>query len=657
MNEKNHYRLDIEGLRALAVMLVLIFHFKLVPFGKAGFLGVDIFFVISGYLITLVIVRQFETDRFSLLDFYLRRVRRLAPALFVTLALSLLFGALILLPHELIELSRQTLWSQLYVANIYYWRTINYFGLHADSVYLLHTWSLGVEEQFYLFYPLVLFFLHRFWRKWLWSAITVMFIVSLFLNVALVGMKREAVFYLLPTRAWELLAGALVFRVSQSWRRIPVVNNLLGFAGLATILIAVGSFGPDTQFPGYFAMLPVAGSAALILSGQHSSGIVTRLLSQKLVVYIGAISYALYLVHWPVNVFAQQVLQEGYSFHWRLAMFGLSLSIASLIFHFVEQPIRQRHVVASARTLVKSYAFGLVTTIVLYFIVQNTGGLPQRFDDRVVTLAAYAEDKSPSLSECEFGRDLSAQKDRLPVCAIGIPNQPPSWLIFGDSHAWAGFSAFDQWLRLRGESGVMSYRHGCPPINGVNVFGDNGLCRAFNDTVLQFAQGQSSIDRIVLVSSWMQSSEGRLTARPDQMLLPEDSDKLFRERFAETVSIFATLGKKVFIWEPVPGAKRSVPQALAERARSGKSADLEFSLEEYRAIFSNFFAALSASRTQVTGSFSPSALLCSTDRCLVDIEGAPLYFDNAHISKSSSRWWIEALEKGAPRNTAGEPPD
>ena len=199
------YRPDIDGLRAVAVLLVLVFHFSLIPTVNAGFLGVDIFFVISGFLITTILAEQFANSEFRLSGFYVNRIRRLAPALFVVLILSLLAGWFLLFPGELIDLARQILWSQLYLANIFYWRNINYFGLQAHDVFLLHTWSLAVEEQFYLLFPGFLLLVFRFAKRFLWGTVALIGLISFGLNIVFVSWKPEAAFYLLPTRAWEML--------------------------------------------------------------------------------------------------------------------------------------------------------------------------------------------------------------------------------------------------------------------------------------------------------------------------------------------------------------------------------------------------------------------------------------------------------------------
>jgi peptidoglycan/LPS O-acetylase OafA/YrhL len=261
------YRADIDGMRAIAVMLVLIFHFSLVPAAKAGFLGVDVFFVISGFLITTIIKRQLDIGIFGIVAFYVNRIRRLAPALFVVLLLTMSAGAFWLFPNELIELSKQALVSQFYVANFYYWRSISYFGLSTHDVFLLHTWSLAVEEQFYLIYPVCILLLDRHLKKYFWAAIVLGFLVSFGLNIILVSQKPEATFYLLPTRAWELLTGALVSLVAGKYARSKCIDEMVGLLGAGLVIISVACYRNDFYFPGFYALLPTMGTACLLLSG------------------------------------------------------------------------------------------------------------------------------------------------------------------------------------------------------------------------------------------------------------------------------------------------------------------------------------------------------------------------------------------------------
>jgi peptidoglycan/LPS O-acetylase OafA/YrhL len=635
------YRPDIDGLRAIAVLLVVVFHFNLIPGGKSGFIGVDVFFVISGFLITAIITKQLDAGTFSFTSFYLHRIRRLAPALFAVLVLVMLAGLLVLFPSELVELSKQVLASQLYVANVYYWKTINYFGLRADNVFLLHTWSLALEEQFYLVYPLCVFLLHRYLRRQLWTALALGFVASFALNLWMVEAKPEATFYLLPTRAWELLAGSLAFYVSTHYSRSSTVDELLGIGGIGLVTVGVVTFYEGVRFPGTFALLPTLGAAFLIVSGSVHRTTVSRMLSVPPAVYIGRISYALYLVHWPVNVFAKQIFEDGYTTSLRTIMFLFSIMLSMAIFHLVENPVRSGQFLSSRAGIAKSYFAGLAVTLVLVWSAVFSHGLPQRFPEDAIRLASFVKDKTDDMPECEFqGKPLV---DEGQFCRIGAKGIKPDWLVVGDSHAWAAHAAFDKWLADQGKAGLFMFRNSCPPISGVHVFQDKGLCHAFNSAVAAFLEHSSSIRNVLLVSTWRQAIEGRLSTRSDLRLPRDESLRLFEAKFAESVQRFHQQGKRIYVWEPVPGARRGVPASLAKAAMKASPSNIEIPREEYFSEFDFFFRSLESGRPFIAQSFSPSAALCGSGRCKVEVNGNPLYFDNAHVTKSSAGFWASML--------------
>jgi peptidoglycan/LPS O-acetylase OafA/YrhL len=632
------YRADIDGLRAVAVLLVLLFHFSLVPAITAGFLGVDIFFVISGFLITGILRRQLDSGSLDLTTFYINRVRRLAPALSVTLIGVLITGLVWLFPKELIELTKQIFVSQFYVANIYFWRNVDYFDLTAHSVYLLHTWSLGVEEQFYLCYPLFVILLNRYLKRYFWHAMFIAFVVSFGVNVYSVEWKPWATFYLLPTRAWQLLLGAMVIPLAQCWRRQPLIDQLIALIGVALIVVSVTFYRKDIPVPGCYALLPTVGAACLLLSGTNYATYVARLLSQRPVVYMGAISYPLYLVHWPIAVFSGLLIPD-HSKGLNIIMFGLSIVTAAVIYRFVEYPIRAKRWLSGRSKLFLGYGAGLAVTVSFLAVTFATDGLPQRFPSDVVRLAAYADDRPPPLTECENAVGI---KSGLQQCRLGATGIVPTWLVYGDSHAWAAHSAFDQWLKSRGEAGLFAFMHACIPINGVHTFGDNDACFRFNRSVNGITESSPNLKNIVLVSIWLEAAGG-LSTSTKVILSKAESLKLFESYFLSTIEHLNELGRRVYIWEPVPGAKSDVPRGLARAALSGKPEELEYSLAEYHSMYRFFFQMLAANRSRFYATFSPSQFLCGSGDCRVEIDGRPLYADNNHMSNSTATIWSKVL--------------
>lgn len=638
-----NYRPDIDGIRAIAVLLVLVFHFDLFSIGKAGFVGVDIFFVISGFLITSIVKKQLDSGAFSFGSFYIKRLRRLMPALGAVLFLTMIVGALILLPADFEALTTQILATQLYFSNIYYWQHINYFGLQAESTFLLHTWSLAVEEQFYLAFPAALFIIYRYAKKFFWEVIFLALIVSFVLNVAYVADKPEATFFLMPTRAWELLAGSFIVILIEPFSGKKVIKEILGVMGIFLILCSLVFYKEDIRFPGYFALLPVSGAFFLILAGAGIPSFASRMISVKPVVYIGKISYSLYLVHWPINVFALTMLGQSYNKTWHFLMFGLSLLLASILYKFIECPFRNGGQIKSDKKFIFAYSMILIFTISIFFVSKHTDGIPSRFPENVVKMANFVNDTPPAaLESCQYsGQKLKEENE---FCSLGVPDQRPTWVVYGDSHAWAAKEVFDKWLKKNNQSGLFIFRHACPPILGVYLFRAKGECFDFNRKVVEFITLRESIKNVVLVSTWLQAKEGILSNSPIKKLSVDESIVIFEKQFSATLTELNKTGKRIFIWEPLPGAKGNVPKIMAQSLLSGKVPDLEFSLKEYRDTYDFFFSALKDNESKIYMSFSPSSALCEQEKCLVLISDKPVYTDNAHLAQSLSEYWVNVLD-------------
>lgn len=646
------YRPDIDGIRAVAVLLVVVFHFHLLPMLNSGFMGVDVFFVISGFLITTIVQSQLNANTFNLRTFWMHRIRRLAPALVATTALTLVAGWLWLMPAEFAKLAQQTIAAQLYYANIFYWRNVNYFGLQAHDVYLLHTWSLAVEEQFYVLFPLLLLAVATWARHRLFSILTLLALSSFLLNVGFVSVKPEATFYLMPTRAWELLVGSLLalYVMRQQGGR-PRAAQVSGVAGLVCLGISIFAYREDTAFPGSFALWPVAAGALLILSGSFGPSITGRLLSLRPLVYVGKISYPLYLVHWPVNVFAAAALGDRYAWGWRLTMLLLSAALASLIYHGIEGPARRWLGQVQARTVLSGYMAALVGAVVLSIVVLTTDGVPSRYPDRVVKLASYARDTPPPLHECEYSGRAALQIQAM--CRLGAKNVAPRWFVYGDSHAWAASGAVDEWLLATDQSALFMFVHSCPPLLGVYVFRQGATCVLSNAAALALLKDQPTVTHVLLISTWRQAKEGKLSSSPDRKFDVNESMDLFDQQFANTLEALKRMGKRIYVWEPLPGARASVPQAMARGEISSRSTPINFTRDEYRAEYAFFFDSLHKQRQLLAGTFSPSKELCGSGQCVTEVGGAPLYFDNGHLSYSLRPFWAKALERQIPGESAG----
>ena len=329
------YRADIDGLRAVAVLPVVFYHFQIAPF-TGGFVGVDIFFVISGYLITSLIQHETANGALSLVRFYERRARRILPALFLMMLATTALAGTILFPQDVMNYSRSLIATTLFGSNLYFWSTVEYFDIVAERKPLLHTWSLAVEEQFYLLYPALFWLLRGASQLKLVHVVAAIFLVSLGASIWALRFAPVSDFYLLPFRAWELMLGAMLALtpIKSSGR----ISTALAWSGLALLLFSIFAFSVDTPFPGEYALLPCIGAACVIYAGPQT--IVGRVLSLRPVVFTGLISYSLYLWHWPLLIFARYVVLRDLLLWEKLALILLSGMVATLSWAYVEKPFR-----------------------------------------------------------------------------------------------------------------------------------------------------------------------------------------------------------------------------------------------------------------------------------------------------------------------------
>ena len=358
-----HYRPEIDGLRTLAVLPVLSFHAGFTIF-SGGFVGVDIFFVISGYLISTIILKELQNNRFTISNFYERRARRILPALFFVIFATLPFAWHYLLPDELIEYGKSLIAVPLFSSNILFWQSSGYFAQDSETITLLHTWSLAVEEQFYLFFPLLMIFLWRFGSKTLLAIMLLIGVSSLLFSEYAWRNIPDANFYLIFSRAWELLIG--VFAAFHLFYQKPkhslVLSQALSLIGLILIIFSIGFFNKGTPFPSLYALAPTVG-AALIITFCQKGNVVHKLLSNKVMVGIGLISYSTYLWHFPLFVYARMILDEP-----SLTIMGLLSIVACVMgfisWRFIEKPFRDKNNF-SKKTI---FIFSIIVSLVVIFI-------------------------------------------------------------------------------------------------------------------------------------------------------------------------------------------------------------------------------------------------------------------------------------------------
>lgn len=457
------YRADIDGLRAIAVLSVVFFHAGLTGF-TGGFVGVDIFFVISGFLITSILIRDIEAGRFSLARFYQRRTKRIIPALVAVWIGVGCFGYFALLPKDLSDLGFSLATSALFISNLFFFADTGYFASASEYKPLLHTWSLSIEEQFYLVWPLALFAVWRWLpRRAGMAVVVVMVVASLAYAQIRVSGDPDAAFYLIPSRFWELGLGALLACFMIRHAPGPWVARYASAVGLTLIVGSIAFLDKSVPFPGVAAFPACAGAALVIYGGASSEGIAVRCLSWRPLVFIGLISYSLYLWHWPVfsymHIVRGEVGIEG-------AVFGvlLSLALAVLSWRFIERPFRGDLLGRMAsRTIIWGGAVPVMVAVLIASIVVDKSGMPERLPKEAVEYGKLVRGFDPIYEACQ-NKEEFAFDAHLVDCVFGARGDGIDFLVYGDSHAQHLVPGLNLQAREAGLTGGIIAEGGCPPM-------------------------------------------------------------------------------------------------------------------------------------------------------------------------------------------------
>ena len=427
------YRPEIDGLRAVAVIPVVLYHVQSPGF-EGGYVGVDIFFVISGYLITSIIHSEIRSGKFSIGRFYEKRARRILPPLVVMLAVTFPLAWIWMFPEQFASYAESLLAVNLFSSNIFFWQEAGYFDTSSDLKPLLHTWSLGVEEQFYIFFPLLLLLIAgRLRRSWLLVIVGTITLASFLGSLQATQAFPEANFYLLPTRAWEMCVGALIALGLGSWERKPSVQfDLAAFLGLGLIAYSVVTFDETTPFPGTNALYPVLGTALIVVFAVEGT-VMAKALSLRPLVVIGLLSYSIYLWHQPVLAFARIRTQGRIDTLGYVALIALSVGLAYISWRYVEQPFRNRD--RWSRNQIFTMAVGSAVVLALGgFLGLRTGGFPDRIDPEIAAVSAVSEDRFlQNEIGCPVGIDEGFDPDN--ICVNGDFDEQV--VLWGDSHAVA----------------------------------------------------------------------------------------------------------------------------------------------------------------------------------------------------------------------------
>jgi peptidoglycan/LPS O-acetylase OafA/YrhL len=562
------YRPEIDGLRAIAVLAVVLFHAGLGVSG--GFIGVDVFFVISGFLITSLIIKDLEAGKFTFINFWERRARRIIPASVALVLAVLSAGYFLLLPSDYTNLGKSGLMQAIFGANLYFWRTTNYFAQAAEEQPLLHTWSLAVEEQFYLFVPLLLVLIFRSetfrQRGLLLMLFCFALLISLALSIVAVSQMPGFAFYLLPTRAWEMLCGSVVavlpvVHLSRLWREV------LSGIGLTAILVPCFLYTKQTSFPGLAALPPCLGTALFIWASYPLAGTIpstaAQLLSTRPCVFLGLISYSLYLWHWPLFAFSTYWTLEPLSLPVRIGLTFAGLLMGILSWRFIETPFRLRRWGTSRRSIFVWAGGGLAFTAVIAVLMILRDGFPQRFSTAVLKFdTAKAEAFQKNQITQPVGLE-DARANRFPRLGAPAP-APVSVMVWGDSHARSILPAADQLGRESNIGVLTAWYTSTPPVIDFapsphsKSFSLGAESIEFNSSILRFISSHK-VPHVLLAARWSYYFQ-----EENDPNLKNEAGRLGR-LLVETVRQIREAGCHPWILMEVPGHLVSVPKALVLR--------------------------------------------------------------------------------------------
>ncbi len=652
-----HYRPEVDGLRAVAVLPVMFFHAGFPAF-SGGFVGVDVFFVISGYLITGILIDELGRGDYSILRFYERRARRILPALSLVILTTIPFVWAWMTPTEFKLFSESVGTAAIFLSNFLFLAELGYFAPDTELQPLVHLWSLAIEEQFYLLFPVILWLAYRLGRTRLALVVTgTLCLASLILCQSLIADYPEKNFFFSPSRFWEILAGALVALGLSG--RVPPTSHVLSVAGLMAILAAMVVFNDTTPFPSIYTLLPVVGTMLVLVFGGNGS-LAAQVLSVKAFVGIGLVSYSAYLWHQPLFAYARLRSQGEPSGPIMLGLILMSLVLAYATWRWVETPFRRRAHPDYPRTRTVVATFGTLGAAMFVFGVTGslTKGIPGRLPEHVQALARAEDDENPYLASCQF-IDGSAVHP-VPACMDYAPEGKIEVILMGDSHSGAVSYEFQNELRRRGISSYAVSEAGCMGLQRFVSPGGTGpgRCDFYAQGMLDFARERGA--RVLVITSrfplyyhgrGFDNGEGgrERVGRRDVDYVSEtvprlgtsDAERRARVLRGYTEELLLLMAEfDVVLVDPIPEAGWNVPATMARRAIINAEGVLSTPNQAYvdrtRDVLNAFDAASGARLHRVR----MDDVFCDTQvpgRCINEWNGVPLYSDDDHLSNAGSR--------------------
>jgi len=637
------YRKDIDGLRAVAVLAVVLFHAK-IPGFSGGFVGVDVFFVISGYLITGLIAHDYGNGRFTFSAFYFRRIRRILPALVCVYAVSTLLASLVMLPGDMASFGRSLTSSALFYSNHFFYAQSGYFGGPSDLKLLLHTWSLSIEEQFYLAWPALFLVLARRRANRLAPPLWAAAAISLAASALMIGWDKEAAFFLAPFRAWELLLGAGLALLPKPAAVSPMLGELASSTGLAMIAASVVLLDETKPFPGLLALPPCLGAALLVFAGTDHRPLVTRLLSTRPAVALGLISYSLYLWHWPLLSLARYHFDRPLQWGEVGSLLGLSLLAAFVSYRYVEMPARSITWERVPQVLVAG-----VASLGLFVLVGNASrGWTFNLNPEIRRLDGAVRSENALRRRCSGPKNIFRDDE---ACTFGRPRTGSSYdvAIFGDSHANHYTPAIGLLAQQAGMSGRQITVGGCLALLGyyevVSPYTTEGSCRSLREAMVHFVQENPRLQVVVLAHNWsvyagkaIFDDQGPIyvvASRTDERS-QQRSLQVLRQSLEQTIDFFEQRGIHVVLLGEVALFARDPVKCIAAALRQGRNLQsCRRPLQEVRErldTVDNLLSELAARHSDVSF-ISPLDAMCDNAWCSPVANGVYMYRDRNHLNR------------------------
>lgn len=611
LDHKIDWRGHIDGLRAISVLGVLFYH---AGFGQApgGFVGVDVFFVISGFLISKIIYDDMEEHgRFRIAHFYERRIRRIVPVFAVVTSACLLIGAALYLPNLFTQLATSALYASGFAANIFFYMTSDYFGPSADTQPLLHYWSLGVEEQFYIFFPLLVMAIAKASGRLLAPILILLTLSSLVLAEHYLASNPDAAFYLTPLRAWELLAGSILALPKMPFPHLRLAREAISAIGLALIIYAILYFNDDTAFPGLNAAVPVGGAVLILWACERGTTTISQLLSLRPLRNVGLWSYSIYMIHWPLIVFGKQAWPEA-SEHFNYLAVVLSIGLGWASYRFIETPTRNAAFLPRKSALFGTGIGALSTLAMASVFIHATGGFPARLPKDVQSVLAYNSYQYRPLYRTRTCFVGQTQFDVDPSCLI---SDRPTILLWGDSHAAALYQALSE--RFASVAPLsQANKSSCLPV--VGWVARAPFCDTFNGHIMAWVEKQKP-KAVILTGSWTTSRN-------------------YDDQLQGTLKQLQALKIPVVIIGSSPRFRSAVPSILANRLIKGDhSATAEQDLvrgdlQRDRAMNQRLSGMAGVTYISMLETF------CQNDDCpIADEHGVPYFWDKDHLTLDGAR--------------------